>query len=206
MRKHLPLCLAVLGLAAPAAAQPRLEGRYLLVGTLSGARPFDGDVAPAVFPAGFLARTPKNGFRPTLGLNWFNTDLREGGRDREIGDLRVRPVMAGLNFTRISGRVAVNVSAVAGYSFNRARASAAPAGGTTLQFSAKNSFAARPALSFIVTLSPRWAFYAGGGVLFVDAEIGLATLDASGRTVRTETGTWKANSVVWGVGIGRSIF
>ena len=88
----------------------------------------------------------------------------------------------------------------------RARASAAPTGGTTLQFSAKNSFAARPALSFIVTLSPRWAFYAGGGVLFVDPEIGLATLDAAGRTVRTETGTWKANSVVWGVGIGRSIF
>lgn len=199
-------------LLAPGAAA-QTEGRYLIVATASGVRPFDRDVAPHVFPAGFVARVPKQGFRPTFGLGWFSTSLREGGGNLELATLRVRPLMAGVNYTAIAGRLAISTSVVAGYSFNSAEpkplaSGVAPNTASSfdqLVFETRNSFAARPGLSLILALDKHWVLFAGGGVLFVDPDVRLTRL-LQGRVVSTETGTWKANSFVWGVGVGRSIF
>lgn len=193
--------LGLLGAALGVAAQT--EGKFLVVAAASHARPFDADVAPKLFPGGFIARVPKPGFHAAGGLNWFSTDLREAGGGRRIGHLRVRPVMAGASYIIVRGRLAVTTSLVGGYAFNSVEDKPAIEG--VAHFEAKNSFAARPALSVIWSLDRRWVLFLGAGVLFVDPDIRLISVDP-GHGDRTPSGTWRMNSLVWGVGIGRSFF
>ena len=103
--------------------------------------------------AGFginLGLAPAPGFGPTLGFGWYQGDLTFSGMtgDAEVGRLRVRPLMAGIGYTWVNGRVATGVSINAGISFNsiqlndQYRTLFGP--GTEVRVDASNSFAARP--------------------------------------------------------------
>src|SRR5207237_1549599 len=59
----------------------------------------------------------------TYGLNWFSTDLDRsiGGRDTELGELRVRPFMGGYGYTLVFGPAAVSANLLGGYAFTSFR-------------------------------------------------------------------------------------
>ena len=113
---------------------------------------FDDDVNNGVAFGVNAGLAPAPGFGPTLGFGWYQQDLtlsRASG-DREVGRLRVRPVMVGVGYTWVKDRVAIGASVNAGVSFNSIRLNDeyrtffGP--GTEVRVDASNSFAVRPQL------------------------------------------------------------
>ena len=53
------------------------------------------------------------------GLGWYSLDVdrRIGGRTTDLGEIRIRPLMAGYGYTHVLGRVAVTTDVLGGYSF-----------------------------------------------------------------------------------------
>ena len=93
---------------------------------------------------------PAPGLGPTIGFGWYAGDLTLSGvsGDAEVGRPRVRPLMAGIGYTWVNGRVATGVSINAGISFNSIRLNDRVPDvvrhGTDVRVDASNSFAARP--------------------------------------------------------------
>jgi len=61
----------------------------------------------------------KEGFGFHWGLNWYATDIERSvaGRDVELGELRLKPVMAGYGYTRNVGRFSVTGALLGGFAF-----------------------------------------------------------------------------------------
>ena len=111
--------LALVTGAAPAAYAQR-EGAFALGANVSTREPVDG-AADSGMGIGLLWRVghSKNGWGWTGGLNWFATDLNRsiGGHDTELGELRVRPFMAGYGYTHLVGPAALSAGVLGGYAF-----------------------------------------------------------------------------------------
>jgi hypothetical protein len=135
---------------------------------------FDDDVTNGAafgFNAGLA---PASGFGPTLGFGWYQQDLTLSGvsGDREIGRLRVRPLMAGVGYTWMKDRVAVGVSVNAGISYNSIRLNDeyrtffGP--GTEVRIDASNSFAVRPQLRVEYEVARKVGVNASAGYFFTE--------------------------------------
>lgn len=85
------------------------------------------------------------GLGPAAGFDWHTTRV-VADPGSPASRLRVRPVMAGLGYTVVTGRVAVTPSLVGGYAFNRI---IVPTAGTAgrLAVDAGNSLVWRPGVS-----------------------------------------------------------
>jgi hypothetical protein len=135
---------------------------------------FDDDVSNGVafgFNAGLA---PAPGFGPTLGFGWYQQDLtlsRASG-DREVGRLRVRPLMAGVGYSWVKDRVAIGASVNAGISFNSIRLDDqyrtffGP--GTEVRVDASNSFAVRPQLRVEYSVARKVGVYTSAGYFFTE--------------------------------------
>jgi hypothetical protein len=178
MTKRVLVCavLAVVVTATNASAQmiTNLAKRAGIGGSVGGIFPLDDDVtAGKAFGFNFgLAPQPGLGF--TLGFGWYTADLtlsRVSG-DREVGDLRVRPLMAGVGYTWVNGRVATGVSINAGISFNSIRLNDqyrtffGP--GTEVRVDASNSFAARPQLRVEYAVARKVGVFSSAGYFFTE--------------------------------------
>jgi hypothetical protein len=108
------LCLA----AATASAQT--DRFAILGGSVAHYHPMDDDAHDSTGFAFVYRFGRPNGFRPTVGFNWFTTrfDGHVGPNVVELGRLRLRPVMGGYGYTIRRGRWALTGSAVAGIAFN----------------------------------------------------------------------------------------
>jgi hypothetical protein len=130
-----------------------------------------GSVGSIGFNAGLA---PASGFGPTLGFGWYQQDLTLSGvsGDREIGRLRVRPLMAGVGYTWMKDRVAVGVSVNAGISYNSIRLNDeyrtffGP--GTEVRIDASNSFAVRPQLRVEYAVARKVGVYTSAGYFFTE--------------------------------------
>ena len=59
------------------------------------------------------------GFGPAIAFNWFQTSLAGGSTGPDvISRIRVRPIMGGVGYTFVSGRISVSPSVVGGLAFN----------------------------------------------------------------------------------------
>lgn len=154
MRKCVLVCvvLACAMMATTASAQgvPDIAKRAGIGVSVGGISPTDDDVdAGGAFGFNF-GLAPQTGLAPTIGFGWYNADLRLPGvsGDREVGRLRVRPLMAGISYTKVSGRLATGVSVNAGISFNSIKLDGAYPGffgpNAVVRVDASNSFAVRP--------------------------------------------------------------
>jgi hypothetical protein len=119
-----------------------------------------------------LAPTP--GLGPTLGFGWYQGDLTFSGisGDTEIGQLRVRPLMAGIGYTWVNGRVATGVSINAGISFNSIRLNdqlrTLFGPGTEIRVDASNSFAVRPQFRVEYAVARKVGVYSSVGYFFTE--------------------------------------
>lgn len=191
--------------ARPAHAQTRRY--YVMAGaTLNSLNPFDADVGTDTGPGLLLRGVPRSGFGPVIDLSSFALDIRRSPDPRKLGELELRAVLAGAGYTIEKGRLATTLHAALGWSFNKVDTDSTVITRERAQFEVEN----RPLLRMGVTLTwsagSRVALVSSVGVLFVDPKLTLAFRDDSQRTVRSETGTWQTNGLVWEVGVAYKVF
>jgi len=115
---------------------------------------------------------PSPGLGPAIGFGWYEGDLTLSGvsGDAVVGRLRVRPLMGGIGYTWVNGRVATGVSINAGISFNSIRLndqySTLFGPGTEVRIDASNSFAARPQFRIEYAVARKVGIYSTVGYFF----------------------------------------
>lgn len=96
------------------------------------------------------------GLAPTIDFNWFTADLFTP-TDTEVGNVRIKPLMAGLGYTTRHNRVSLTLSVVGGYAFNALHlAGVVP--GNVLALKVTNSSVWRPGASVWYDANRRVAF------------------------------------------------
>ena len=119
-------CLLVLPVARAASAQDeaKLENRFAIGGEFkikTSDRASQEDYARGQLGPGLLWRfgDAKPGWGFHWGLNWYAVKLERpiGGSVTELGELHVRPIMAGYGYTKVIRRYSVTADVLGGYAF-----------------------------------------------------------------------------------------
>jgi hypothetical protein len=115
------LALGLLFGSLAISAHAQTGGRFA-VGAQLSSRVAAGDGAHGATGVTLLWRVGHSepGFGWDWGLNWYSAHLDHSVGEAspfELGELHVRPLMAGYGYTRIFGRTAVKVGALGGYAF-----------------------------------------------------------------------------------------
>jgi len=143
-------------------------------GSFGGIFPLDDDVTVGQAYGVNFGLAPAPGFGPTIGFGWYTGDLTLSGitGNTEVGDLRVRPLMAGVGYTWVRGKLATGVSINAGISFNSIKLNDQYRNffgpGTEVRVDASNSFAARPQLRFEYAVARKVGVYTSLGYFFTE--------------------------------------
>jgi len=203
-RRIAAVLFAVAFHAAPSQAQaPRY--RIMVGATLNSMDPFDADVGTDLGLGILLRGVPYHGFGPVIDLSSFNLELKRSPEPPKLGSLRLRAPMVGVGYTIERGRLATTLHAALGWSFNSVDTERDVVERQGVQFEVKNRPLLRTGVTLTWSAGPRVALVSSVGVLFVDPRVTLAFKDGQ-RTVRSETGTWRANALVWEVGVAYKLF
>jgi hypothetical protein len=136
----------------------------------------------------------------TIGFGWYGTDLLGIGASgaETIGRVRIKPIMAGLDYTVRNDRLSIGLSAVAGISFN----SVSPLDQLTSQvpLGISDSLVWRPGVSFWFDTSSRVAINVSAGYVMTRPEM---TLLADREIVRRRL---SADAFLLRVGMAYKIF
>ena len=210
MRSLFVLCATLVALTAmpqPVAAQT--DKSIALGGGIAFDHPVDDDArASKGFALVYRFGKPE-GWRPAVGLNWFNTtfDATVGDSRVELGSLRVRPIMGGYGYTVRQGRFSLTAAGVGGIAFNSfdETPAARVAYAQSLQrvlvdVSAGNSFAARGELSLWYDLNERIGILGVVGYILARPEIDIVT------DVGTDSRRLTADAVKFQIGVAYGIF
>jgi hypothetical protein len=204
----LPVAAALLIAAPPAVAQ---EASAVSLGlswsvTAPTSPSADADVGPGVL----LRLRGSQGIGPSVAFNWFSTPVRTtvDGKPAYLGRVRLRPLMAGIGYSRQLGRkLKWSATADAGIAFARARATggleqayAERLGVGQVTVAAHDAFAWRVNGSLWMDLGPRYGLVVSLGYLGVRPEIAVVT------SAGTTRGRVDVGSVVTSVGFAYGIF
>ena len=185
MRKRV-LLFAILAVAitATTASAQRIPAAARRVGigiSVGGIFPTDDDVNAGLAAGVTLGLAPATGLGPTIGLGWYEGDLRLSriSGDRRVGHLRVRPLMGGVGYTWVTGRIATGASINAGISFNAIRVddmySLGFSSGGEIRGDASHSFAARPQLRVEYAVTRKMGVYSSASYFFTRLDSVLET-------------------------------
>lgn len=130
---------------------------------------------------------PRKGFSPSWGLTWFETefDLSAIGGPAVEGRLTIRPVMAGASYTFGDRDLALSLSAVGGYAFNRLRGSD--------QVSVENSPVYRPGVSLWKALHPRFGLNFFGGYVIARPTVRVSGVE---RKLKADYAVFSAGGAI----------
>ncbi len=143
------------------------------------------------------------------GFGWFTADTTRdvAGQSTDLGELRARPVMAGIERSYVQGPLSIGLSAVIGPSFNTfttndaARAAYRARLGTELgTVSVKTSLAVRPELGVWYDLGPWFAVHGS-----VDYMLNRVTAETTAGDITSST-KWKTDHVGFHIGLVVGIF
>lgn len=178
MRKRVLVCavLACAVTATNASAQmiTNMAKRAGIGGSVGGIFPLDDDVKVGRAFGFNVGLAPDPGLGVTLGFGWYTADLTlpDVSGDAEVGDLRIRPLMAGVSYTWVNGKVAAGVSINAGISFNSIRLNDQYRSffgpGAEVRVDASNSFAARPQFRVEYAVARKVGVYSSVGYFFTE--------------------------------------
>ena len=175
--------------------------RWIGVGAgVSRAWPGAAGLSPATGVGPLLRLRPRRGLGPTVAFNWTEYRLGTGpGGQPALAALRIRPVMAGLEYGVIRGRMHAAVSIAAGYAFNSLEIDRARTGpGRALDVS--NSLVWRPGVSLWYDVTPRVGVRVFGGYLVARPSVAFAS-DAAVVTRRVS-----ANTALVNIGVAYWVF
>ena len=143
------------------------------------------------------------------GLNWYSTRI-DGlfqGRTIELGELHVRPLMAGYGYTRMFGKTAVSANLLGGYAFGGFSLDqganalySAVSGGREVDTNAGNTFVLKPELSAWRDMSEKIGLHANIGYMFARPTVSIETPAGVERT------HVRADMLQFKVGVVYSIF
>ena len=178
MVRRILLCgvLACTLTASSASAQviKNMAKRAGIGGSFGSVLTLDDDVnVGPVFGFNF-GLAPDPGLGPTVGFGWYQGELTLSGvsGDVEVGQLRIRPIMAGIAYTWVFGRVATGVSLNAGISINSIRLNDQYRNffgpGTEVRVDASNSFAVRPQVRIEYAVHPKVGIFSSAGYFFTE--------------------------------------
>ena len=194
------LCLSV----APVHAQ--LRGKIAVGASAGTFQPTSSELSTkSVVFIPTISRVPRQGWRVAVGLNWFNADVDGSfvNTSDQFGELTVRPLMGGIQYTFMSGRFAMTPSVVGGPAWNRLEV----AGNLRDIFAVDGedeattwSVAIRPGLSANYAFTERFGVMAFTGYLFNRPEFDVHTPLGDIRT------PWKADGFALTAGIIVSLF
>ena len=129
-------------------------------------------------------------------FGWFDTSVQEAVPMRTIplGDLRVRPIMAGYGYTWILGRAAITADLAGGYSLNSftldpaALADYSRRGATGIDSKATSCFVLKPEVQVWYDVNSRFGLKLEGGYLIARPSIVItSSLGEDERPVRADT-------------------
>jgi len=176
-RRFLVSAVLVCGLTASNASAQMIQNmarRAGVGGSVGGIFPLDDDVNVGTAFGFNFGLAPEPGLGPTLGFGWYQADLTlpAVSDDREVGRLRVRPLMAGVSYTWVHGRVATSVSLNLGISFNSIRVDDQYPSffgpGSQVTVDADNSFCVRPQLRVEYSVAPKFGVFSSAGYFFTE--------------------------------------
>jgi hypothetical protein len=143
------------------------------------------------------------------GLNWYSVDLDRpiGGNTTELGELHVRPIMAGYGYTYVLHHITISADALGGYAFDSM--SVAPTaleayrnslGAQWATADASNAFVFKPEIGMWHNVNRKIGLNANFGYMFARPSVTITTAAGS------ETRTARADQIIIKVGIVYSIF
>jgi hypothetical protein len=140
-----------------------------------------------------------HGLGPTIGFDWFRADIESVEGLPPITRVNIRPIMAGIGYTRRTGSLSVTPSIVAGYAFNSLTITDTGIA-ENLPVEVSNSFVWRVGLSAWFDTSRRTAVNLSAGYLMTG--LGLTVLDGQRLTRREASG----NTAIVHAGLAYRIF
>jgi hypothetical protein len=148
-----------------------------------------------------FALTPKPGWGWAGNLAWFTGDLllKTSSGDQDVGSVQVRPLLGGVGYTWMKGRMATSATLTAGVSFNSAdiddryRDIFGP--GTRVELEMDNSFAVRPSVEVEYAIIPKVAVTGTAAFFFTKIDSRLVTPAA------TYDDQWNASSFLLSAGV-----
>jgi hypothetical protein len=197
-------------LSAPAVARAQTEGTLSLGANFTTWLPRD-PAAHVDRSIGLLWRFghPETGWGWHWGLNWFETsvDRTVGGRNVTLGELHVRPFMAGYGYTRVLGRTAITGEVIGGFALNSFTITpdATDAyhdrlGARSVRADAANALVLRPGVSMWYDVNKKIGINVNAGYIIARPRVTVTTsLGEDARRIRADVFGVK-------VGVAYSIF
>ncbi len=160
----------------PAQMQER-RGRLIALGArVRVVRAAGSDVDDGVDVAPFIRFGSGDGVGPAIGFGWNHRDLLASPTgDPPLASLRIRPVMAGVAYTRtLARRYQVSGSLVAGYAFTHLGVDR-QAAGPWRAIDAENTFAWRPSATLWIDTGGRLSYQLSAGYLVARPRVTYAS-------------------------------
>jgi hypothetical protein len=191
--------VAALVTASPAWAQTESRfaiGANLMIG-VSGHSSTQDQAHAAVFPE-VLWRFGdiQPGWGPHWGLYWYSVDIDRpvGGTMTTLGEVRLRPIMAGYGYTWLRGKNAISTNVLAGYAFDSMNISDGVAaayqtrtGGIVTNAEATNTFVLRPEIDFWHDINRLFGFNVNIGFIIARPDVAITTsTGVDKRTARAD--------------------
>jgi hypothetical protein len=207
------LVLALL-LAPISQAYAQTENRFALGGEFTvktSDRSSKEDYAIGELGPGLLWRfgTPKTGWGFHWGLNWYAVRIERpvGGIATELGELHVRPIMAGYGYTRAIGRYAIAADVLGGYAIGSIRldppaidAFRRTLGVPTASAGASNTLVLKPEIGVWYDVNKKVYVNVNAGYMVARPDVTVTT------TAGTDFRKARADQFVLKVGVVYSIF
>ena len=207
--------LALVLLLAPIShAYAQSESRFAIGGEFkvkTSDRASTEDYARGQLGPGLLWRfgEPKGGWGFHWGLNWYAVKIERtiGGSATELGELHVRPFMAGYGYTRVIRRYSITADVLGGYAIGSIgldqpaidayrRALGVP----TASASASNTFVLKPEIGVWYDVNKKVGVNVNAGYMMARPDVTVVT-DAG-----TDFRTARADQFILKVGVVYSIF
>jgi hypothetical protein len=130
-------------------------------------------------------------------FGWFDTEVLGtiGPGTVQLGNMRIRPIMAGYGYTWVRGRAAITGDLVGGYSFNSLKLDSSAVqeysrrlGATRIDAEATNAFALKPEIQVWYDLNSRFGLKIDGGYLIARPSVVItSSLGEDVHHIRADT-------------------
>jgi hypothetical protein len=205
-------CLLIFIAGAAASAGAQSGGKYAVgasIGTRFAPSP---TVTGDHFGVGLLWRIghSKEGFGWDWGLNWFTSAVDQsfgGAPPFDLGDLRIRPIMAGYGYTHLIGPNAIKGSVQGGYAFTTFEEAPQAAeiyrsrlGARSFSTEASNTFVVRPQVSLWRDISRKVGVNISAGYMIARPTLTVST------TLGEERQRVRADQFILKMGVVYSVY
>lgn len=202
----IPLAI-LLALAPSRGAFAQSTGKFALGGAFTTRLPNDSSTLHSSKEPGLLWRFGhgESGWGWHWGLSWFSTDVDRaiGGQDTDLGELKVRPIMAGYGYSRVIRRARVTADVIGGYALTKISLTPAASdayrdrlGARTVTADASNTLAAKPEVGLWFDLNKKIGVNVSAGYLIARPNVTIrSSLGDDERRVRADMFILKVGAV-----------